>query len=161
MLEYPRVGFSVMVAHEKRLLVGRRKGVDRGDGMIACPGGKLDYGETWEQAVHRELEEETGLRVRMEHADPYRPELWASNEAWSNGHYITLWLLGRLLPGSSTKPEVMEPDKCEWWVWLTIEELAQWLSPPAATAWLKHQPHHELEWIPLSHFLHYRERIGI
>jgi ADP-ribose pyrophosphatase YjhB (NUDIX family) len=160
-MEIARVGFSVMIAHEKRLLVGKRIGVSRGDGNIACPGGKLEYGESWEEAVHRELKEETDLQVRMEPADPYRPELWASNEAWDNGHFVTLWLLGRVMPNSPTETVVMEPNKCAWWKWLTLPQLAQQLSAKAMLAWANHQPNHELEWIPLSHFIHYRERIGI
>jgi 8-oxo-dGTP diphosphatase len=50
--------------------------VVRGDGRVAVvhrpryddwslPKGKLDAGETFEQAARREIEEETGLRVRL------------------------------------------------------------------------------------------------
>lgn len=159
-MDVARVGFSVMIAHEKKLLVGRRIG-SRGGGCVACPGGKLDYGETLEAAVHRELFEETGLLVRMEHFDPYRPEVWASNEAWDDGHFVTLWLLGRLMPGSPTRPVVREPEKCEWWEWLPMGRLLMGLSGEAIMAWANHKPHHELEWIPIGHFIHYREKIGI
>jgi ADP-ribose pyrophosphatase YjhB (NUDIX family) len=42
------------------LLVIRRS-IEPRCGLLALPGGFIDYGETWQQAVVRELAEETGL----------------------------------------------------------------------------------------------------
>ena len=46
-----------------RALVLRRAAGSTGAGRWCLPGGKIDYGDTAEQAATRELEEETGLRV--------------------------------------------------------------------------------------------------
>ena len=43
------------------LLVRRRS--QPGYGKLALPGGFLDYGETWQEGVARELQEETGVEM--------------------------------------------------------------------------------------------------
>jgi 8-oxo-dGTP diphosphatase len=161
-----RVGFSVLIAHEKRLLVGKRGSkVSRGVGCVACPGGKVEVGETWAEAVHREVLEETNLHVRLEACSPFRTEVWTSEEV-SNGvdedHYVTIWFLGRLVPGTGTQSRVLEPDKCDWWEWMSLVELVgRAMSVECITSWLRHKDHPELMWLPLNHFIHYRDRIGI
>lgn len=50
-----------LVRAEKVLLVKRGRAPARG--LYAFPGGKVEQGETWEDAARRELAEETGIRV--------------------------------------------------------------------------------------------------
>lgn len=54
---------AAVVTREGRFLVGRRPDHKRHGGLWEFPGGKLDAGETWEQAAARELDEELGLRL--------------------------------------------------------------------------------------------------
>jgi mutator protein MutT len=59
----PLVGVGAVVVHDGRVLLVRRgKEPLRGRWMV--PGGTLEWGETLEEAVVREVEEETGLRVK-------------------------------------------------------------------------------------------------
>jgi 8-oxo-dGTP diphosphatase len=51
-----------VVVHEGRIAVVHRPRYDD----WSLPKGKLDPGETWEQAALREIEEECGLRCRLE-----------------------------------------------------------------------------------------------
>lgn len=44
------------------LLIHKKRGL--GMGKVNAPGGRLEPGETYEQAALREMEEETGLRVK-------------------------------------------------------------------------------------------------
>lgn len=48
-----------------RLLVARRSAPPQFAGMWEFPGGKLEAGESFEEALHRELIEELGVTVRL------------------------------------------------------------------------------------------------
>lgn len=54
-LVFLRDGDNVLLIHKKRGL---------GTGKVNGPGGRLEAGETWEQAALRETQEETGLTPR-------------------------------------------------------------------------------------------------
>lgn len=56
----PQIGVGAVCVRDGRLLLVQR-GRAPGRGTWALPGGRLEPGETLEQAVARELEEETGL----------------------------------------------------------------------------------------------------
>lgn len=68
--DHPRVGIGIVVLRPgvtspQVLLVRRAK--PPSEGSWALPGGGQELGETAEQAAHRELAEETGLRVDTLH----------------------------------------------------------------------------------------------
>lgn len=60
----PRVGVGAVILDGERVLLARR-GRDPGRGKWSIPGGLVHLGERLEDAVVREVEEETGLRVRV------------------------------------------------------------------------------------------------
>jgi 8-oxo-dGTP diphosphatase len=61
------VGGAVLdsLASPTRLLVARRTAPPQFAGMWEFPGGKVEAGESPEQALHRELLEELGVKVRL------------------------------------------------------------------------------------------------
>jgi ADP-ribose pyrophosphatase YjhB (NUDIX family) len=60
----PRVGVGAIVLHEGRVLLVRR-GRAPALGLWSVPGGLVELGETSVDAARREVEEETGLDVRI------------------------------------------------------------------------------------------------
>lgn len=57
----------VLVVHDERALVLRRRPDDRSFASMWClPGGRLEPGEAPHDAAVREIEEETGLVIRLE-----------------------------------------------------------------------------------------------
>jgi 8-oxo-dGTP diphosphatase len=73
-LVFLRDGDQLLLIHKKRGL---------GTGKVNAPGGRVETGETWEQAGRREIREETGLtpadmderaRLRFQFADGYSLE---------------------------------------------------------------------------------------
>lgn len=119
------VGCSCIVlcdAHPGHVLVGRRLG-SHGAGKLALPGGHLEFGESFAECLVREVKEETDLDIRI---DASELAAFAINsppsEEMGGKHYLTITLVGRVLPGS---PELanMEPAKCEGWNWVPWEDL--------------------------------------
>ncbi|HSW30099.1 MAG TPA: NUDIX domain-containing protein [Longimicrobiales bacterium] len=54
---------AAVIRRDGRYLVGRRPDVKRHGGLWEFPGGKVDPGEGWLQAAHRELGEELGMQA--------------------------------------------------------------------------------------------------
>ena len=69
-----------------RLLAARRTEPPRLAGGWELPGGKVDPGETPEQALHRELDEELGIGVRL------GAELLGPDPSWGRGAWpMPVW----------------------------------------------------------------------
>ena len=62
--ERPVVGVGGVLIENGRVLLIRR-GAEPLKGQWSIPGGTLETGETLEEGTRREMEEETGLRVRV------------------------------------------------------------------------------------------------
>jgi 8-oxo-dGTP diphosphatase len=58
----PIVGVGAIIVHEGKILLEKRKNAP-GKGKWSVPGGLVELGESIEQAVIREVREETGLEV--------------------------------------------------------------------------------------------------
>jgi 8-oxo-dGTP diphosphatase len=54
-----------LIHHEDRLLITQRPRGTHLEGLWEFPGGKQDPGESLEECLVREVEEETGLRIRV------------------------------------------------------------------------------------------------
>lgn len=104
---------------ENKVLFGLRKSIHAG-GTWCPPGGHLEYGETCEQAVIREVKEETGLCIEKNDIkfSGYTDDYFAE----STKQYVTLHFICRKFRG---KPKVCEPNKCAIWQWFSIDELPQ------------------------------------
>jgi ADP-ribose pyrophosphatase YjhB (NUDIX family) len=61
--ENPKPCVAVLIVRDARMLLLARRAVDPGKGKWDIPGGFIDRGESAEQAVAREIEEETSLKV--------------------------------------------------------------------------------------------------
>ena len=111
-----KVGVAVIYRRDGKVLMGLRKGA-HGAGTWSFPGGHLEDDETVEQAAVRELAEETGMVAKAEDMlkvtytdDPF-PDVGT--------RYITLYLQ---VTGDGQQPRVMEPNKCERWMWVDPRE---------------------------------------
>lgn len=145
-----RVGTSLIVVKNGKVLVGKRKG-SHAAGLVSFPGGHLNWNETWEDCVLRELSEECGVdfRVKIRFYNENRKEFFVTNDIMPqyNKHYITIFMVADWVEG---EPANMEPHKCEGWNWITYDELK-----------LLSQHGESVNWIPMNHIIVERQRIGI
>ena len=61
--DHPIVGVGAVVIKDNRVLLIKR-GHHPGKGLWAIPGGRLELGETLQEAAEREIMEETGLKIK-------------------------------------------------------------------------------------------------
>jgi len=145
-----RVGTGLIVVKNGEVLVGRRKG-SHAAGLVSFPGGHLDWNETWEQCVLRELEEECGsdIKVKIRYFGELRKEFFVTNDIMPQygKHYITIFMVADWIAG---EPQNLEPHKCDGWEWISYEKLA-----------LLHQHQQIANWIPMQYISAFRKNIGL
>lgn len=117
-----RVGVGVIVLKDNKILLGKRNDENPlGGGSWTCPGGKIEFGETIINAIKRETEEETGIKL-----NEIKLASVSGNTAYGN-HYVTL---GFVCSDFKGQPKVMEPNKIKEWKWFSISDLPKPLFIP-------------------------------
>lgn len=108
-------GTAAVIVVDGHMLLLRRRGA-HGAGQWAPPGGWIDYGETPEQAVEREVMEETGLRV---HA---RRRLGITEDVFPESGVHSVCYFIECVPESSTRTgaHLREPDKADALRWTPL-----------------------------------------
>ncbi len=108
---YVDIGVGVIIQREDgRILIGKRIG--KHAPYYSIPGGKIEVGETFEQAAIREVSEETGLSIFM----PKVIGVTNNLETFSRErfHAVSVILASASYDGDV---ELKEPEACEGWLW--------------------------------------------
>jgi 8-oxo-dGTP diphosphatase len=114
-------GFGVMLLKDGKVLLGRRHddpekadSLLHGAGTWTMPGGKFEFGESFEDGAKRELMEETGIvldKVKV---------VCVSNDMVEDAHFVTVGFFSEYFDG---EPRVMEPDEITEWGWFDLDAL--------------------------------------
>ncbi|MBP6060548.1 MAG: NUDIX domain-containing protein [Candidatus Pacebacteria bacterium] len=115
----PRVGVGVIIVNQDgQVLVGKRKGSFAQ--KWAFPGGSVEMGHTFEATAIREIKEETNLDI----LDPKVIAVVNGLETYKEEgkHYVSVILLARKYSGEL---KIMEPEKCEEFIWVDIHKLPE------------------------------------
>lgn len=83
-----KTGIAVIIEKDGKILMGKRNVKHKhGQGTWCAPGGEIEHGESFENAVRREVKEETNARVKNINF------LGVTNDIFKKEgkHYITLW----------------------------------------------------------------------
>jgi 8-oxo-dGTP diphosphatase len=110
-----RVGVAVYIIKNGKVLLGKRKG-SHAQGAYATPGGHLEFGETWEECVLREIAEEVGIEIGNIRLGFVTNDIFEGE----NKHYITIDMIADYVSGEVKN---LEPEKCESWDWYTWDNL--------------------------------------
>ena len=95
---YPIAGVTAVVFRGSEVLLVRR-GNEPSVGKLGIPGGVLELGETVEEAVVREVEEETGIRVKPVRVLDVLDSIVRDDEGGIRFHYVLLEFLCEPLGG--------------------------------------------------------------
>jgi len=122
-MDQPRVGAGVgiMLLRNGKILLGKRhdnpekaKSALKGAGTWSMPGGKLRFGETFEQAAQRELLEETSMIINNPRI------ICVNNDIVEGAHFITIGVFSDTTQG---EPKTLEPDEITEWRWFPLDKL--------------------------------------
>jgi 8-oxo-dGTP diphosphatase len=124
------VGAGVMMMKDGKVLLGRRHDDPNkadselhGEGTWTMPGGKMHFGETFEECALREVREETGIILNDMNI------IGVNNDKKGEKHFITIGLFSDNFSG---EPKIMEPDEITEWRWFELDKLPEKIFFPSA-----------------------------
>lgn len=112
----PRVTVGAIVLKENKILLVKRKRPPH-QGCWAIPGGKIELGETIQQAAEREIKEETGITIRAK--DPIYIFDYIERDEGGDicFHYVIIDVAADYLSG-----DLQAGDDAEMANWFTMDE---------------------------------------
>jgi 8-oxo-dGTP diphosphatase len=99
--QYPILVVCALIIADGKVLLERHAPADAGTGYLwDIPGGKVEIGETPEQAVVREIREEMGVEIAVQ---KMLPRLDVSS--WGNRHWVLATYRCRIVSGEAVVSE--------------------------------------------------------
>lgn len=114
-------GVGVLVLKDNKILLGKRNDDAEkasselhGEGTWTMPGGKLHFGESFEEGARREVLEETGILAKK------LKVVSLTNDIAGDAHFVTIGFLCTEFEGEA---KAMEPEEITEWKWFSLENL--------------------------------------
>ena len=114
----PYLAVSAAIIKDDRILIVRRAR-SPSQGLFTLPGGAVETGELLEEAVAREVREETGLTVAPIGLAGYREAIVRDPDGRVERHFLILAFAARWVAGEPTLSEELAEAR-----WLKPEELS-------------------------------------
>ena len=119
MTEKPLLVTAALLKHNHKILIAQRKNAGRFANKWEFPGGKIDPGETPQQALHRELQEELGIRPQTA-----RPLIQIRHDYPDKQVLLDVWEVSAF----AGEPHGVEGQPVAW---VSARELADYQFPAA------------------------------
>jgi ADP-ribose pyrophosphatase YjhB (NUDIX family) len=110
----PQLAVSGAIFRDGKILLVRRAR-SPGKGFYSLPGGRVEFGESLHTALHREVDEETGLRIEILDLAGWREVLPGAS---GGGHYLIMSFAARW-----TAREPVLNDEHDDFKWLAPDAL--------------------------------------
>ena len=111
----PQLAASGAIFRDGKVLLVRRAR-SPGKGFYSLPGGRVEFGESLHAALHREVDEETGLRIEILGLAGWREVLPSTG---GSGHYLIMSFAARW-----TAHEPVLNEEHDDFKWLLPEEMS-------------------------------------
>jgi len=123
-VDYIGVSVGAMILNDKGevLLCKRSQRASNERGCWEVPGGAVEFNETLEDAIHREIREELGVDIDLLEQFPAANHIIPSDKQ----HWVPSTFLAKLKDGNI--PKIMEPEKCDEIDWFSLDHLPTPLS---------------------------------
>ena len=106
--QHPQLGVSAAIFRDQKILLVRRARAPA-KGSYSLPGGRVEFGESLHAALHREVDEETALKIEIAGLAGWREVL---PETSGGGHYLVMSFAARSIAGEPLLNE--ELDDFRW-----------------------------------------------
>ena len=106
--QHPQLAVSAAIFRDDKVLLVRRAR-SPGKGFYSLPGGRVEFGETLHTALHREVDEETGLKIEIVGFAGWREVLPTAS---GGGHYLIMSFAARWSAGEPVLND--EHDDFKW-----------------------------------------------
>jgi 8-oxo-dGTP diphosphatase len=113
---HPQLAVSAAIFRDGKILLVRRARFPA-KGVYSLPGGRVEIGETVHAALHREVKEETALKIEIADLAAWREVLPAAE---GGGHYVILSFAARWSAGEVVLNEELDDHK-----WLAPDALGE------------------------------------
>lgn len=94
----PQIAVSAAILREGQLLVVRRA-VSPGIGLYSFPGGRVEFGESLNEALSREVREETALDIAIAGLAGFREAILPGTDAAPPAHFVIMVFAARWVAG--------------------------------------------------------------
>lgn len=111
------VGALIINTHGHILLAKRSNQTRNEQGKWEAPGGAVHIGETREEAIKREIHEELGIEVAIDHVLHVVDEILTEQKQ----HWVATTFLVHIIKNG--KPQICEPHKCDAIGWFPLTKL--------------------------------------
>jgi 8-oxo-dGTP diphosphatase len=113
-------GVGVVVQNSQGQILMKKRQNSHGENEWALPGGKVEFGESFEDCALRELKEETNLNGQKAEV------ISLSNQRKYLDKRIHCVIIGvRVQIFENCQPQNMEPEKCQELAWFVLDNLPE------------------------------------